>query len=109
MERECCRVLRQNRDYAEIVRNLTTVLQERNAEMTRLQTKLRKTDDQLYKARNDYKDLQHRCNRLEYEIFCRECKRHYDVPREPGDCFEYLACETCKALIHLDEIKTVVV
>ena len=88
-------MLRQNKEYADIVRNLTSVLQQRNSEMTRLQTQLTRTEDLLYKARNDYKELRHRCDRLEYALFCDKCKRHHDEPREPGACVEYLACDTC--------------
>ena len=87
------------RGYAEIVRNLTETLQKRNREIERLPDLLEGTREQLYEERKKYQQLRHRCDRLEYNLFCKTCKSHKDELREPGETFEYLNCPDCKPLL----------
>ena len=97
---------RRDRDYAEIVRNLTDVLQERSKEIERLQDLLQGAKEQLYESRKKYQELHHRCDKLEYRLFCRTCKEHKDQQRKPGDTFEYLNCSQCKPLLSFDSCES---
>ena len=79
---------RRLRDYADIVRNLTEVLQERNREIDCLRELLDRARKQLYESRKNYQNLHHRYDQLEYNLFCETCKAHQDEPLEDGQTFE---------------------
>ena len=109
-ERDCCarheKHRQKQRDYAEIGRNLTDLLQERNKEIVCLQDLLKGTREQLYEERKKYQQLHHHCDHLEFHLFCKTWKAHKAEPREHGDTFEYLHCRECKPLISFDSCET---
>jgi len=96
MERSYCHHHRKLNEYADIVRNLTEVLQERNKTIQRLEEQLKGVQEQLYQERKNSQELRNRCDRLRYHLFCADCRCHLDQPRAPGECIEFLNCQLCK-------------